>query len=109
MAKRPITPESEGKLQQLYRLLMSLSDFKQASLIALYILENKLHDREDHEWGRILHEALNCAMIIAYCRPFSGRRRGDGDAKTPYRRRRTVSDSDTKSFKPEAKSRHCRA
>ena len=72
MSEKPITPESEGKLHQLYRLLMSLSDFKQASLIALYILENKLHGREDHEWGRTLHEALNCAMIIAYCRPFSG-------------------------------------
>ncbi len=72
MSEKPITPESEAKLRQLYRLLMSLSDFKQGSLIASYILENKLHGREDHEWGRILHEALNCAMIIAYCRPFSG-------------------------------------
>ena len=72
MSRKPLTTESEGKLRQLYRLLMSLSDFKQASLIASYILANKLHDREDHEWGRILHEALNCAMIIAYCRPFSG-------------------------------------
>jgi hypothetical protein len=72
MSGKLLTPESEGKLRQLYRLLTSLSDFKQASLIASYILANKLHDREDHGWGRMLHEALNCAMIIAYCRPFSG-------------------------------------
>ena len=46
---------------------MSRGDFKQAHYIASYILDEKLHDAED----RRLLEALNCAMIIAYCRPFS--------------------------------------
>jgi len=65
--KDNLTPEMRGKIRQFYRLLMSRGDFKQAHYIASYILDEKLHDAED----RRLLEALNCAMIIAYCRPFS--------------------------------------
>jgi hypothetical protein len=71
MTKASLNAESEGKLRQLYRLLISSRDFKQASLIAHYILAHNLHDQQDYK-SQILHEALNCAMIIAYCRPFSG-------------------------------------
>lgn len=73
-----LTPEVRGKLRQFYRLLLSYGDFKQAKYIASYILDNKLHGLED----RRLLEALNCAMIIAYCRPFSGNDRNT-DAKIP--------------------------
>jgi hypothetical protein len=65
---KKLSKEVRGKLRQFYRLLLSYGDFKQAHYIASYILAEKLHDSED----RRLLEALNCAMIVAYCRPFSG-------------------------------------
>jgi len=64
--------EVKGRIRQFYRILLSYGDFKQAKYTASYILENKLHDMED----RRLLESLNCAMIVAYCRPFSGNDRG---------------------------------
>ena len=64
--------EIKGRLRQFYRILLSYGDFKQAKFTASYILEEKLHEMED----RRLLESLNCAMIIAYCRPFSGNDRG---------------------------------
>lgn len=73
-----LTPEVRGKLRQFYRLLLSYGDFKQAKYIASYVLDSKLHELED---CRLL-EALNCAMIIAYCRPFSGNDRNT-NAKIP--------------------------
>jgi hypothetical protein len=73
-----LSPETRGKLRNFYRVLLSYGDFKQAQYIASYILDEKLHDRED----RRLLEALNCAMIVAYCRPFSGNDRAI-DAKIP--------------------------
>lgn len=63
-----MSPEMKGKLRKFYRLLMSRGDFKQTYFIASYILDERLHDLQD----RRLLEALNCAMIVAYCRPFSG-------------------------------------
>ncbi len=63
-----IGPELRGKLRKFYRLLISRRDFKQAHDFASYILGNRLHDSKD---CRPL-EAFNCAMIIAYSRPFSG-------------------------------------
>jgi hypothetical protein len=68
-----LSPEIRGKLRQFYRLLLSYGDFKQAHYISSYILDEKLHNSED---VRLL-EALNCAMIIAYCRPFSGNEQSD--------------------------------
>lgn len=73
-----LDPEVRGKLRQFYRILLSYGDFKQAKYIASYILDNKLHESED----RRLLEALNCAMIIAYCRPFSSNDRSI-DTKIP--------------------------
>jgi hypothetical protein len=63
-----LSAEIRWKLRKFYRLLLSSGDFKQAHYIASYILDEKLHASED----RRLLEALNCAMIVAYCRPFSG-------------------------------------
>ncbi len=63
--------ELEGKYRQYQRVLMSYIDFNQAQAITLMILEMKLHEKYPRE-NRILLEALNLAMIIAYCRPFSG-------------------------------------
>lgn len=65
-----LSNEVKGKLRQFYRLLMSYNDFKQANEIATYILDEKLHDNVSK--NRVLIEALNCAMIVAYARPFSG-------------------------------------
>ena len=59
--------EVRGKLKNFYRLIMSHGDFKQAHYIATRIDEN-FHNGDD----RRPLEALNCAMIISYCRPFSG-------------------------------------
>ena len=67
-----LSSEAKGKLRQFYRLLLSYGDFKQAHYIASYILDQKLHDSGD----RRLLEALNCAMIVSYCRPFSDSERG---------------------------------
>jgi hypothetical protein len=64
--------EVRGKLRQFYRLLLSYADFKQAHYVASYIIDEKLHDSEDRQ----LLEALNCAMIVSYCRPFTGSERG---------------------------------
>ena len=63
-----LSPEIKGRIRQYYRILLSYGDFKQAKYTAGYILHSKLHNKEDHR----LLESLNCAMIIAYCRPFSG-------------------------------------
>ncbi len=73
-----LNKEVRWKLRQFYRLILSYGDFKQAHYISSYILLNKLHDSED----RRLLEALNCAMIISYCRPFSGNDRSF-DSKIP--------------------------
>lgn len=66
--------EIAGKLRQFNRVLMSYVDFQQAGGIAGYILRDNLHER--YPADRFLLQGLNCAMIIAYCRPFSGNDRG---------------------------------
>lgn len=67
-----LSPEIQGKIRQFYRLLLSYGDFKQSTFIASHILQNNIHEMDDR---RIL-EALNCAMIVSYIRPFSGNDRG---------------------------------
>jgi hypothetical protein len=66
-----ITPEILGKIRQLKRLILSRADFKHAHLVASYILDSNLHNQAESETHVIL-PALNCSMIMAYCRPFSG-------------------------------------
>lgn len=64
----------DGKIRQFYRLLMSYQDFQQAFGISSYIIDNKLLKKrikfKQYE-DKLLLEALTCAMIMAYCRPFS--------------------------------------
>lgn len=73
--------EQEAKRRLLQRLLISYNDFKQAAWIASYILDQKLQDKVDRLRGKrryrtkLLWEALNCAMVVSYCRPFSGNER----------------------------------
>jgi len=69
MNKRTIDKKTEGQIRQFYRLLISYNDFKHAIMIADYILDNKLHNQRGE--SKVLLEALNCAMIMSYCRPFS--------------------------------------
>ena len=77
--------EIAAKLKLLSRLLISYNDFHHASRIASYILEHRLHDKVNRLHGRrryrikLLWEALNSAMIVAYCRPFSGNDPGPTD------------------------------
>lgn len=66
--------EIVGKLRQFNRVLMSYVDFQQAGGIAGYILAENLHERFPRD--RFLLQGLNCGMIVAYCRPFSGNDRG---------------------------------
>lgn len=65
--------ELAGKFRQFQRALISYVDFQQSVSIAELILGQNLHEEYPRE-NRILLEALNSAMIVAYCRPFSGNR-----------------------------------
>ena len=66
-----LTAELEGKMRQYKRVLLSYADFKHAKLASSYILDFKLHENYP-ETSYLILEALNCSMIVAYCRPFSG-------------------------------------
>ncbi len=67
------TGDEEAKVRLLRRVFVSYNDFKQAAHISSHILTAKLHHGYPEEDRHIL-QALNCAMIIAYARPFSGNR-----------------------------------
>lgn len=73
--------EIDGKLRQFQRALISYLDFEQAAAIAALILSKEFHKTYPRE-NRVLLEALNCAMIVAYCRPFSGND-ARGGSKSP--------------------------
>lgn len=90
-----LTPELSGKMRQFKRVLLSYSDFKHAKLAASFILSGKLHQKYPQE-SYIQLEALNCSMIIAYCRPFSG-----NDAWAPDLPKRLL-----KALNPEERSLH---
>jgi hypothetical protein len=73
-----IPEEMKGQMRQYKRLLLCYADFKHAIQAADYILGNSLHDKHPQESGLLL-PAINCSMIIAYARPFSGNGgRGEG-------------------------------
>jgi hypothetical protein len=72
----PLSPETEGTLRLFNRLLISYRDLQHADQLAEYILSENLHRRGTAE-PRLLLEALSCAMVIAYCRSFSGNRPTD--------------------------------
>jgi hypothetical protein len=71
MRKRTKFTEEESKVRLFRRILVSYNDFKQAAEISTHILSERLHD-DYPEKNRHLLQALNCAMIVAYARPFSG-------------------------------------
>lgn len=66
-----MTPEIEGMMRQYKRILLSRADFKHAKLASAYILDSEMHANYP-ESSYVILEALNCSMIVAYCRPFSG-------------------------------------
>lgn len=70
--RRKINKE-EAKVRLFRRIFVPYNDFKQAAHISHHILTAKLHDNYPDRDRHIL-QALNCAMIIAYARPFSGNR-----------------------------------
>ena len=73
-----ISPEIIGKYKQLCRLLISYNDFKHAADVAHFYMKGDYEvdrvewDGDDYFERRTIGEALNCAMSIAYARPFSG-------------------------------------
>jgi len=68
---RELSPEIDRKMRQFKRLLLSYADFKHAKLASSYVLTGRLHQKYPEE-SYVILEALNCSMIVAYCRPFSG-------------------------------------
>lgn len=70
--RRKINKE-EAKVRLFRRIFVSYNDFQQAAQISNYILKAKLHENYPDKDRHIL-QGLNCAMIIAYARPFSGNR-----------------------------------
>lgn len=79
------SPEIRGRLRYFNRVLMSYIDFQQAHNIAHVILRDRLHERlrDPGPGDRFLLQGLNCAMIVAYCRPFSGNDRRRRAVKIP--------------------------
>lgn len=68
---REVPFELQGRMRQYWRILLSYGDFKHAKLVAEHILSNRLHEKSSEE-SYVTLPALNCSMIIAYARPFSG-------------------------------------
>lgn len=64
-----INRKDKNLYNQLVRSIISFYDISSACYIGRTILENKYHDIPSQ---RELLIALNSAMIISYCRPFSG-------------------------------------
>ncbi len=62
--------QDDGRIRQFKRIVMSFADFDDASKMSSYIIENRLYDEFDR--NRLMISSMNCAMIISYCRPFSG-------------------------------------
>jgi hypothetical protein len=60
----------DGKIRQFKRIAMSFADFKDAVDMSKHIIVSDLH--ADFEKHKLVLCSLNCSMIIAYCRPFSG-------------------------------------
>ena len=69
-------PSLRIRMRLFRRLLVSYNDFKKAADIAGVILSERLY-AGPHATKRHLWEGLNCAMVIAYARPFSGNRQSE--------------------------------
>jgi len=81
-----LTEEDRHRVRQFYRVLLSYADFKHANATAEHILDTGLHALYPGE-ATVLLQALNCSMVIAYARPFSGNsgRRGESIPDLPGR------------------------
>lgn len=62
--------KSDGLLRQFKRVAISFADFKEAHDIVRYIKKNKLY--VDLDGNFLVLSALTNAMILSYCKPFSG-------------------------------------
>lgn len=65
-----MSKEQKNRVKQFKRIVMSFADFKDAVDISDYIISNELHS--EFEKNKLILSAMNCSMIMAYCRPFSG-------------------------------------
>ena len=78
MSGNAMTRKAAAQLKLLERLLISYNDFHHASRIASYIIDKRLQIKVNCQRGnsrhqaKLLWEALNTAMVVAYCHPFSG-------------------------------------
>ncbi|MDP2590830.1 hypothetical protein [Vibrio splendidus] len=62
--------KSDGLFRQFKRVAISFADFKEAHDIVSYIKNNKLY--ADFEGNFLVLSVLTNAMILSYCKPFSG-------------------------------------
>lgn len=62
--------KNDGLLRQFKRVAISFADFKEAHDIVRYIKSNELY--ADFDSNFLVLSALTNAMIISYCKPFSG-------------------------------------
>jgi hypothetical protein len=69
-------PKLQSELRLFHRVLMSYTDFYQAKRISDQLLGSQVYPGEPNK-NRTFYEALNCAAIVAYCRPFSGNEGSD--------------------------------
>ncbi|MCE3006441.1 MAG: hypothetical protein ACK5V0_01370 [Alphaproteobacteria bacterium] len=88
-----VPTEDRHRLRQFYRVLLSYGDFKHAHEVAHQIIDMKLHDSYPGE-STVLLQALNCSMVLAYSRPFSGNagKRGESIPDLPARYLRVLTD-----------------
>jgi hypothetical protein len=62
--------KSDGLLRQFKRISISFADFKEAHDIVSYIKNNRLY--ADLDGNFLVLSALTKAMVLSYCKPFSG-------------------------------------
>lgn len=88
-----IPEQDKHRLRQFYRVLLSFPDFKHAHQVAHHIIDEQLH-REYPGEKTVLLQALNCSMVLAYSRPFSGNagKRGEAIPDLPARYLRVLSE-----------------
>jgi hypothetical protein len=68
--------ERKNRVQQFKRVVMSFADFKEAVDLSDYMISHGLYN--NFKENKLLISAMNCSMIMAYSRPFSGNQSRDG-------------------------------
>jgi hypothetical protein len=69
--------------KRLRRLVLSEYDITEAKDICRYILKNGLWNEGNNPEKRMLGRSLQSAMVMAYCRPFSGNQRTEHTLRRP--------------------------